>query len=175
MAGWKYRDVNVQVPSTADIPTIYRFDKPLGRVVQEVLDSIDPWQEGEDPIETMRFPGRTFRCIVIPRGNAAATWAKHPGHHAKSVEASPFVVIDSKLPPRTNLFTVELVQTPERPKLVRAYPGDYIPPLPWMNSARWAEGGRSACVDFWKQHAYACHPAQVLRGRSSNPPAWFTH
>lgn len=169
---WKYQGCIVLVSPTADIPTEYRMGKRCAAVVQEVLDEIPPWQEGDDPIETVTDFDVAMPHIVVPRDGGEVLWAKHKGHHARRVGLSPFVTVARSY---TRAFTVEMTGSSEQPRLVRAYPGDYIPPLPWQNSARSADGGRDACLSFWRQYAYIYRPSLVVPGSvSETPPEWFT-
>lgn len=170
--GWTYRGVNVQVPRTADIPPQFWSSKERSQAVQRVLDTVKPWRQGEDPIETQRLDGERFMPIVVPLNGRNPIWGIHAGHHAKKPQASPFIQVDFDRIERTDLFTIELVQTPRRPKLVRAYPGDYIPPLPWQASAGAADGGRRACLDFWRTHAYVFRRSAV-RSRVRFAPDWY--
>jgi hypothetical protein len=170
---WKYQGANVQVPRTADIPPQFWSNKERSRAVQRVLDAVEPWRPGERPIETMRLQGERFMPIVVPVQGRKVLWGIHAGHHARKPQASPFVTVDFNTIERTDLFTIELEQTPERPKLVRAYPGDYIPPLPWQVSAKDADGGTQACLEFWRRHAYVFRRSAMLK-RFSHAPNWYS-
>ena len=169
--GWTYRGANVQVPRTADIPPKFWSQGPRGEVVQRVLDMVEPWHEGDDPIETKQLDRDWFMPIVVPLNGRTPWWGIHAGHHARVPQASPFIKLDFNRLTPTDLFTVELVQTPQRPKLVRAYPGDYIPPLPWMASASSAQGGIAACRTFWCNHAYVYMKSTMVSRRRQ--PDWF--
>lgn len=173
MNSWTYNGMNVQVPRTADIPPGFWPRNVGGKIVQLVLDEIEPWDEGDEPIETVQLEGMTFKPQVVPL-RRRPYWGIHAGHHARNPQASPFVRVDraeyESL--NTDLFTIELLQSTSRPKLVRAYPGEYIPPLPWMHSAGDAPGGVPACVKFWRQHAYV-YRKSVMARRVHSAPAWF--
>lgn len=164
--------VKVFVPPTADMPRYFRSDGRFAPCVQTVLDKIEPWQEGEDPIETHQAWYKT-NLTVVPVGDLPRIWALHRGHTASKVEVSPFVIMDR--PSLTSLITVELAGTPKKPKLVRAYPGNYIPPLPWQRTANKAAGGYESCVAFWRWCAYVHTANLVIPGSErSNPPVWFS-
>jgi hypothetical protein len=169
---WTYRKQNVQVPRTADIPPQFWPRDTRGAIVQRVLDSVKPWQNGDDPIETMKFEDVRFMPIVVPLDGQEPWWGIHAGHHARVPKPSPFIRVDFDLLEKTNLFTIELEGTAHRPRLVRAYPGDYIPPLPWMSSARNADGGMKACLEFWRTHAYVFR-RNAMRSRTGRVPDWF--
>jgi hypothetical protein len=170
--GWKYNKTDVQVPRTADIPPEYWSTRRGRLVVQRVLDKIEPWRSGQNPIETHKVDGEQFVPIVVPLDGRKAKWGIHAGHHARRPQASPFIRVDFNQIRKTSLFTVELEQSPERPRLVRAYPGDYIPPLPWMVSAKDADGGMQACLDFWRGHAYVLRRSVILQ-EFDHPPHWL--
>jgi len=168
-----YAGNNVLVPHHADIPVEF---KPRGRmawVVQRALNGLDPWNPGEDPVETVEFDDpTTFLEIVVENDGVQPIWGIHVGHKARHPQQSPFIRTSGS---HTNEFTIELVGTPNQPRLVRAYPGDYIPPLPWQNSARDAVGGMQACLEFWRTHSYILRPGLMQnRGASAEPPSWFT-
>lgn len=168
MYGFTYRGSNVGVPSTADIPTNYQFGRQGAWAVREALGCLEPWDKGDDPIETVQL-SRVVPAIVVPTGGRPVSWGKHVGHKAKHVQVSPFIRVGRSL---TDLFTIELVGTVGAPSLVRAYPGDYIPPLPWMNSAEWACGGYESCVKFWRTHAYV-YSDSIVRSLGDRSPSWF--
>jgi hypothetical protein len=161
----------VTVSPTADIPTIYRPGQELGAMAQKALDAVKPWRRGEDPIETVTV-ARRLKAIVVPIDGREVLWARHRGHHARKVSASPFVRLER--PATTVYFTVELAGSPTQPRLVRAYPGDYIPPLPWQNSVESAYDGVESAVTFWRENAYVLTSGVVVPGSTSHrAPSWF--
>lgn len=169
---WFYRGTPVYVPPTADIPPEYRLGTHYksGELVQQVLNQTPPWEKGEDPIETIDLKYGVV-AIVVPTFGAPVMWAKHAGHHAQEVGLSPFIKAERSY---TRQFTVELAGVPSRPMVVRAYPGDYMPPLPWMRTAPRADGGREACLAYWRTHAYVLtSTVTVPDSESVMPPDWF--
>ena len=108
--------------------------------------------------------------MVLSTDGEPVKWGNHRGHKAKHVQASPFIVTDHTV--RTRLFTIELTGTSQSPTLVRAYSGDYVPPLPWMNSAEQAQGGIEFCVEFWRTHAYI-YRYTLVDNLSDRAPSWF--
>lgn len=170
MKTWRYRGRRVMVSATADIPTPYRLGHLLDRVVQSALDATEPWEQDESPIQTIELPER-LRQIVVPTAGKKVFFARHAGHHARHVQPSPFVTLGGG-EATTHLFTIELVGEPESPRLIRAYPGDYTPPLPWQNSSRDADGGVAACYDFWTKHAYVMSSGNAVQ-TTDLPPAWY--
>ncbi len=171
MTGFTYKGVSVAVPRTADIPRPYRPDGQFASFVQMCLDNTPRWQDGDDPIETLAIKGARMNNIVVPVDQAERIWATHIGHAAKKAGVSPFVQQKSRV--STSHLTIELVGTPKRPILVRAYPGEYMPPLPWMKTAAWAQGGRSLCLDYWLVNAYVFAEQLIVQGSRSSSPAWF--
>jgi hypothetical protein len=169
---WTFQGRAVQVAGTADIPSQYRSDRPMGRIVQRVLDMIEPWEEGDDPIETKRLAGVRLAPLIVPLSGRVPFWGIHAGHKSRSPGPSPFVGVNFDSLRPTDLFTVELVWTSEEPLLVRAYPGNYIPPLPWMSSAAQAHCNIEECEDFWSRHAYV-YRSTLMRQREAQPPHWF--
>lgn len=169
MGRWMYRGVPVKVPLSADIPAPYRREGRLASIVQEILDDMKPWDrdgvsetvEGFDPMP----------AIVIPVEGRERIWAKHAGHRAKCVQHSPFVRV-AGLIPTTTIFTIKMLGAPTSPMLVRAYPGDYTPPLPWQRIRR--EEDRPELLKFWRENAYVYGRLRVVAGSESDtPPDWF--
>lgn len=170
---WMYKGREVHAPSTADIPLLYRRGYPLSYIVQQALDSVSNWEAGATPTYTNNHTDLIL--LVVPIDGRKVIWAKHRGHKARQVQVSPFVrVEDSRL--LTASFTLELAGTESNPWLVRAYPGEYTPPLPWQNSARDAVGGRAACIAFWQNHAYVHSEGVVepFQARFAQAPEWFS-
>lgn len=172
MKTWSYSGKTVTIVPTADIPTRYRPNGSQPEVVQYVLDRTPRWTSEESPIETVTIPWRLPRIVVDLSGlREKIFFARHVGHHARVVQQSPFVRLNS--PVFTSEFTIELIGDPDRPRLVRAYPGDYIPPLPWQNSARDADGGIEFCREYWNHHAYLFSHTLVVGERSHRAPSWY--
>jgi hypothetical protein len=175
---WKWRGNDVFLATSAQLSRSFRPDGRNGALVQRVLNQIKPWLQGEDPIESRRLEGvRLLPQAVRIIGNSDRIWGIHREHTAKSPRLSPFVEL--RRPPRTNTVTVVLTGTPEMPIVVNVYAADdnesYIPPLPWMFSARDADGGMAFCRDYWREHAYLLRsPDLICRGtRQQTPPSWW--
>lgn len=168
MEKWTYRGVSVKVPSTADIPQPYKLGGRRDHIVQEILDDMEPWASKEMSETVEGF--EPMPAIVVPVGAHRRIWAKHAGHRARNVQLSPFVCVRGELPVTTE-FTLLMLGTPEAPMLVRAYPGDEMPPLPWQR-LRSGEGEQS--LAFWRQHAYVYARMRVILGTEcSKAPEWF--
>ncbi len=177
MDGYTYRGRRVHIPRTVDMPSSMRPHGRFADFVQQTIDAAEPWGLGEDPIETRVFPGRWIPSIVAPVPcDVERIWALHRGHKAQRPKASPFIPIGSinREDLCVKCVTVELSGSAEKPMLVRAYPGDYIPPLPWMTSAKWADGGIEACKGYWQTHAYIVGKANV-GDLVPVVPEWFVH
>lgn len=172
-AGLRYRGRRVFVPPTAEVPAEY-LQVPLRGIVQEAISGVPPWDKGEDPIQTIEADKLLEQAVIERVHHEMVFWAIHRSHKAKVPQPSPFVIIDRPVP-KTKLLTVELAGMPDSPILARVYPGDYVPPQPWQKSARFADGGREACVEFWRRHAYIYQPDLVVANSQSNPPAWFAN
>ncbi|MBC7512749.1 hypothetical protein H7142_03790 [Candidatus Saccharibacteria bacterium] len=170
---WTYAGANVTVPRTADIPPQFRFKNSNGNVVQEILDLMDPWRDGENPVHTVELEGRELMPIVVPLNGRKAWWGIYAGHHANTPQASPFIKVNLSHVELTSMFTIELEGSVRSPRLVRAYPGEYIPPLPWMTSARQIPGGVQLCQKYWRKHALIFR--QSAMKASAREPGWFRH
>lgn len=174
MRSFTYQGRRVIIPPTAMILPDFRPEGRYANLVQELLDAVDPWKRGEDPIETLETEELVLPCVAEVKPGMQRLWGIHYAHWAKTPGLSPFVRHDPT-EGRGNV-TIELSGTPDKPLLVCAYGGDYVPPLPWMVSAKRADGGVAACLRFWQSHAYRCLPrgSNIRPGSMSDtPPAWF--
>lgn len=172
--GWMVCGKPITISPTADIPTPYRPRQVRADLVKEALLSIDEWEGSDGVIHTTVLIGKRFPLVVVPRDGLMPQWFKHIGHHAHHVQLSPFVTVPR--PRTTSSLTVELVGTVGRPKLVRAYPGEYTPPLPWMGSAEHAPGGVERSIEYWREHAYVLTDTNTVPGSATGrqAPSWFT-
>lgn len=172
---WHCLGAPVKMARTADIPNEFRPSGRYAGLVQEVLDGVTSWKRGEDPIEMVDFSGQAFRPLTVPiPAGKSPIWGVHVGHKAKIPGLSPFVRPNGGWP-RTNTVTLELAGTPKQPVLIRVYSGAYTPPLPWMSSARNADGGHDACVEFWRRNAYLLYSGRLIAPNTteSSPPPWW--
>lgn len=168
MEGWTYRGVPVRVARTAEIPWPYRLGRPSAHVVQEILNGMEPWDTPEVSETVIDFD--PMPVIVTPVGARTRFWARHAGHHARDVGYSPFVrTFGERL--ETTEFTILMVGPPSKPMLVRAYPGNEMPPLPWQ---RHRADGRPESLAFWREHAYVYTSSRVHLGSETDvAPSWF--
>ena len=164
------------IPRHAEVSAAFHDRNKIFRdVVQRIFDSIEPWEVGEDPIETFLLPRRIGARAVLLATTEAPLWGVNPHHKARRPDLSPYIGLDSVDPRNTTkTATLELTGTVERPILTRAYPGEYMPPLPWMSSARKADGGRQACIDYWNSHAYILRDSNPPHELTNEPPEWYT-
>lgn len=172
---YTYHNNPILIPRHAEVSAVFRDrDGVLGEVIQEVLDNVEPWEKGEDPIETFDLPHRIGSRVVALTAAEKPLWAINPHHKARQPGLSPFITL---LPTdgrnSVDIGTLELSGTIEKPILTRVYPGDYMPPLPWMASAPKADGGRPACVDYWQSHAFVLRAANGPEMLMDTPPEWY--
>lgn len=165
----RYKGKSLHIPDTADIP-VY-FDGMEG-LIQTMIDEIKPWRKGEDPIHTVELHHDLDNIVTAVEGRTLDVfWGINKDHWARNPQVSPFIQSSDT---KTDIFTIELAGTPDKPILARAYPGEYIPPLPWMKSAQYADGGYAACVEYWRRHAYVAANVDIRSGsRTTKAPAWY--
>ncbi|MBL8159984.1 hypothetical protein JNJ66_06015 [Candidatus Saccharibacteria bacterium] len=186
MAGYTYRGARVLIAGTADMPRTMRPGGRFSGLVQELLDEIDPWRGSQHIIETLWDTGEPVLPMAVPVLGRRRIWGVHVRHRAREPKLSPFVAPRTKwvnqgdrrveaITEPTGPLTIELTGTVDKPTLIRAYGGEYTPPLPWMSSADKAEGGRDACLAFWMEHAYLMSTDALIRegSRTTRPPRWF--
>lgn len=176
MTTYVYEGRRVEIPRVADVSAQMMPDGLYGALVQATLNGVDPWEREQSPIETVEFGGEFIKPMAVPIAGQEVRWGVHLYHKAAQPQPSPFVEqFDMEAVP-TNLLTIELCGTPEKPVLVRAYGGDYIPPLPWMASAKKADGGLKACWDFWRARAYYSPGFKLIKRKTHATalPEWFT-
>ncbi len=123
--------------------------------LQLALNEIEPWQDQAHIVKSFKLSRMISTRVVKLEFLEAPLWGVNPHHKAKNPGLSPYVVIDNFDGRQgTNRATLELVGEVERPSLIRAYPGDYLPPLPWMVSAETSPAGLDGCIDYWNSHAF---------------------
>lgn len=170
---YTFRGKNLKIDHFADIQRTMRPGERFSQQVQELLDDIEPWKEGRDPIETMHFDNVPILPMAVPRGYAKVVWGVHRGHRARRPGLSPFV--DRGVPHELmGWITLEFKGPADDPILTRAYGGDYTPPLPWMVSAGDAEGGIPECLKYWQTNAYLSKNYGLIQGgsRTRFAPEW---
>ncbi len=172
---YTYRGQYVHIPRGAEVSRAFRSPNGfLSDVVQDVLDTVKPWDAGVDPIEPFDLPYKISSWVVALTTEQVPIWRINPHHKAREPQPSPYILLgslDSRL--KTDIATLELAGTIDAPMLTRVYPGDYMPPLPWMSSAKNAYGGRTACVDYWNDHAYVINEYNEPEDRPYEPPRWY--
>jgi hypothetical protein len=172
---YTYNGNRVIIPRHAELSGAFRSDGGVfGGVIQRILDTIEPWEQGEDPIETFDLPKKIGARAVTLASEEQPVWGINPHHKARRPGPSPFVELERRDPRNsTNLATLELTGTMECPMLTRVYPGDYMPPLPWMMSADKALGGKQACLDYWKSNAYILRDTSRPLELTREAPDWY--
>ncbi len=148
---------------------------PFHNEVQAILDDVEPWEKGDLPIEIFKL-SRAVGARVVELGDVERPgWGVNPHHTAKRPGVSPYFELAPDDPRQnTTTVTIELAGSAERPMLTRIYPSPsgYMPPLPWMGTARLApDGGRAACVEYWSKYAFIHRGgAPSLTGAA---PGWY--
>ena len=185
-----FGDAAVMVPETADIAPVFYQGEEYVELLQDALDELhDEWQEATGRARSRLWPARNngpdltlvlepddpvMHVSVVPVfPRETRRWALYAHHTARHREPSPFVY-RPKGGPEAESLTIKLAGTPEQPSLVRAYPGDYQPPLPWMASAKDTPGGIRAAREYWASHAYV-EADDVMKGHTwTTAPVWFS-
>ena len=170
-----YHNTPVIIPKEAEVSAAFRPNGgAFSETVQNVLDEVEPWEVQDAPIETFDLPHLVGARAVLVSSDETPRWGIHPSHNARIPCPSPFI----ELGPRDRrhaigMATLELAGTVDKPILTRVYPGDYIPPLPWMGSAADADGGPSECVRFWNRHAFVLRTRNTPKELSHSAPDWY--
>lgn len=168
MTIWTYRGRRVHVSPIADIPNALQQGSKYDYLVQQALESFEPWHEGENPFQTVQADVRLWRPVVSNQGQIPE-WGVYRGHRFRYNDVSPFVRLSGDAP-RTRMLTVELTGTPAHPVIVRAYPGYYLKPLPWQENVY----DLDASVAFWRTHSFVLKGNLVKGELTTKPPSWFT-
>lgn len=170
---WVYNGRRVLIVPSAEIARGFRPHERYGKLVQKLLDGVEPWDLKDDPIETTYDNLLEMPAIVTRNKGRKPVWGIYTRHTARDPKLSPFVHGSGEIE-FTRSLTVELTGTPEQPRLTRVYPGEYIPPLPWQASSGDAEGGREMCIHFWRNHSYIYDPSVIkFRKHTNNAPEWY--
>ena len=172
---YTYRENTVEISRHAEVGGLFLpgRDGPFSRLVQEALDQIEPWEEGEDPIHTFDLSRRIGSRVVAVAVEEPLIWAVNQHHKARQPRESPFVRLPAGDPRNTtDVATLQLTGTVEKPELTRVYPGEYMPPLPWMTSARKAPGGVENCTEFWNGHAFVFREKHPPHSITNQAPDW---
>ncbi len=176
----EFDGIPVEVPRTAEVMPYFR--KTDAMLIQLALDSLlVEWEESGRQPWLNRTLGGTYELepgdailytnVVCVKPGEQRLWTILGHHKANNRRPSPCV---RRLGwEEADSYSVLLAGSARKPVLVRAYAGDYQPPLPWQASAKQAEGGMAASRKFWANHAYIL-PAQLTQhGASITAPGWF--
>lgn len=174
MPHYTYDGRFLKIAPRADVqPELFPGQK-YSHHVQQLLDSIEPWSPKQRTVrQTMAFRSALLP-MAVPTQGARVIWGIHRDHQASRPGLSPFV--DRPVPANwLGTMTIELVGSPETPMLVRAYGGEYTPPLPWMMSARESRQIQLDAQRYWHSHAYLLLDDSLIRRgtRRTHPPTWF--
>lgn len=172
---YTYNGKKVIVPRGAEVAGIFgtRPGAPFQELVQETLNAVDPWEAGQDPIETFSLPVAIGARVVALATSEVPLWGVNPHHRARTPGVSPYAIIDRRdSRGSTTTATLELAGTPDKPVLTRVYPGEYMPPLPWMSTAKNAPGRMRECVEYWSTHAYIFKNNDTIP-LSPEAPDWY--
>lgn len=172
---YRYNNHKIYIPRHAESTAAFNPRSGIFReIVQNVLDSVEPWKKNEDPIETFHLPRRIGARVIALATHEEPLWGINPYHSARTPGLSPYFELGPDDPRKlTDLAALELTGTPDKPILTRIYPGEYMPPLPWMSSARRADGGLAACTEYWNQHAFILRPHRGPEQLTETPPDWY--
>lgn len=166
---WLYEGEPVRVPPWAEIAPEFRQRTRYHEYVQEILEIMEPPLPGKLPtFETVEGFSAMPLPVVEVEGQRRH-WGVHRDHTAKSPGRSPFVTSTSM--PMTDMVTIEVKSSRHGIQLVRAYIGDYRPPLPWQGSAR---DIYDEARDYWRSHAYVDQPGVMIGRYSLQAPEWFS-
>jgi len=167
---WKYNAVTVGTSRTAEIASSCLPGQRYAPYVQWAITGLA--NRGEGSVFTVRNLSVHIPVVVVPNDGQMPFWGIHVGHKARTPQPSPFVEVRGMLATTTSL-TIELVGAPKEPLLVRAHPGEFIPPLPWQVSAGNADGGVEACEEFWSGHSFVYAPNLIKGPRAEGAPDWY--
>ena len=171
MQEWKYNGIGVRVLSSAEIPRLYRLGAKWDYCVQQALNKVPQWKGS--PVGGLIYTASELNCrvprMIVPVANRKIIWAEHTMHRGKVIEPSPFVFCKEEL---VSTLTVVLGGTVQRPRLLRAFPGEYAPPLPWQKHVDRKSLGASRV--FWRKHAYVCVAGAMREGTAwDGSPDWY--
>lgn len=161
----------------------WRYNGAIRRGVQSLLNGIDDWDPAETDIvvETIDLSGITFAnpTVSIPFPGQEPErffWAVHSHHTARQPGCSPFAQLYGR-PDRTNLLTIELAGSPDKPVLARLYPGDEMMPLPWQTSVRKSGSAtdRNESQAYWRTHAFVAMDNYRLDTVTAQLPSWYAN
>lgn len=167
---WNYYGEPVRQAATGEVPLEYRPGKLYAPLVQDAINCMRLRASDRETWVTIDVR-EDLRELVVAAGNRPRIWGVHVGHRARDPRVSPFVKHRDTF---TRRLTVHVAQRDGNLLLVRVYPGEYRPPLPWQNSARNEPGGDATCRKFWREHAYVYNPRDLVRGtQTDSVPDWF--
>lgn len=170
---WSYNGVRVSIAPSAEIFPGFRPHERYGKHVQEFLDEMEPWEPSNDPLSETADSLFELPAIIALNNGRKPVWGIHTRHTARNPGLSPFLHGSGEIQ-MTRELTVELVGTITQPRIIRVYPGDYMPSLPWQVSAESEEGGKATSIHFWRNHSFIYDPSVIQdRKHTSRAPEWY--
>lgn len=174
-----YNNRRVVIARDANIGRKFRPGGEFAHCVQHLLDTTEPWKQGEDPIESITDDRGNWPRILpatIKIHGESVVWGVHIGDRSSRPSRAPFAW--RYFPKNTpSAITVELAGTPLNPQITRIYGGDeYVPPLPGSLSLRGDPEAKAESLQFWRHNAYCAIGDELIqRGtQTTRPPAWYT-
>lgn len=142
-------------------------DGYYARTVQEALTEMSrdedgwDWHRSKPCVLTLDEVEESLPLVVVKRRpDQAVRYGRYKEHQDVNPDLSPFVTLGFF--PRSHSITVELVGAPGDLKLIRAYGGEYVPPLPWQQSISHDSEAVFESYTYWQDHAF------VMSGRSQD-------
>ena len=169
---FKLDGLSVEIPRAAMIPRGYRPGERWAGHVQDILSQMPRQNAGTLQVQRAEFETCEFTRLVVPiRLGENRHWGVHVAHRAKQPGLSPMIDRERA---QTNQLSVEVCWNPAgQPLLVRVYPSDDEPPLPWMSSAKRYPGGIGRCLSFWRSHVFVGRHLIKAESEVEQAPSWF--
>jgi hypothetical protein len=171
---YTYNNNRVAFARHGDVSRAFIPSGHFGPTVQETIDTIEPWECGEDPVRTFNLPAQIGARVVALAASEVPVWGINPYHKTRITKPSPFINLhpeDSRK--YTRIATLELSGTITQPVLENVYPGEPMMPLPWMNTAKRVKGGKLACREYWKKHAFILRDLHWPKELWEGAPQWY--
>lgn len=172
MKHYNYQGSKVHIPPRAEVLPLFRpgigaFEK----IVQAAINEISPWKGERTHLETFTLPREIGARIVALHGTETPVWGRDLTQPTPPPYPLPYLALRYDDPRnRASFGTLELTGTTEKPQLLGAYQGEYVPPQPWMHAATNVIGGRDGCVDFWMWHAFIVRDQAI---EPAQPAYWY--
>ncbi len=171
-----YHGNRLVVPRAAEVSPAFRNSEGVfGATIQKAVNEVESWDAGRNPRITFDLGRQIGSRVVALDETEVPLWAINPQHTARLPGLSPFILLGrSDGRAMTGVMTLEMAGTPRDPILTRVYPGEYMPPLPWMATAKNVEIGVDGCAEFWNGHAFVANDNNRPDGLTPVHPDWYT-